>query len=320
MVTAKAFNRNLGIRHDNLLKELLKCGDCGGNFSVGGRVGDRKYRCYGTLKRGDKPRICNNGVELQMRRLNGLVLQLCIRKFAHYDLEIEASEKINLAGLEIQEKTKMLREYESRLQKEHDAFSAFVRRVLKSASNDEEARLWVEDERQEYDRKVNEITDTIARTKEAILEQKTKIATYSKMRGKASLIARQKEILSDKHLVSEYVKGFISNIVIYRVNNIWNLVIVHFMDGGESWGTIKNRRYKKTEVIVSDDGSFEYTGILIDNDDQSLRYESVSKTIVISSGSSISNVDVDIPVDFGEFVRLATDAGFLGSYPSYVYK
>lgn len=51
--TAK-YNKNNAIKHDNLLKHKLICGECGGNFSVGNssanssaQDGKRTYKCYG---------------------------------------------------------------------------------------------------------------------------------------------------------------------------------------------------------------------------------------------------------------------------------
>lgn len=71
------FNRNLGLKHDNLIKELLRCGECGSRFSVGGGgTKCRKYKCYGTVCRADKQRTCLYGAELYMKRLDGLVLQI----------------------------------------------------------------------------------------------------------------------------------------------------------------------------------------------------------------------------------------------------
>jgi len=63
MVTEKAFNRNLGVRHVNLLKDLMHCGECGGHYSVSGGTAERKYRCYGTVNRLDKPKTCDKGTD-----------------------------------------------------------------------------------------------------------------------------------------------------------------------------------------------------------------------------------------------------------------
>ena len=115
LVEEKRFNKNLGIRHDNLLKHLLRCGDCGSRYSVSGGMQDRKYRCYGTVNRTDKPKTCTTGTETQMKRLDGLVLQLCIAKFADYNIEQEVSGKIEQIDREIAEKAELVSNFEAKL-------------------------------------------------------------------------------------------------------------------------------------------------------------------------------------------------------------
>ena len=50
---------------------------------------------------------------------------------------------------------------------------------------------------------------------------------------------RQAEILMDRSLVKEYINEYIQDIVMYNLSDMWILVIIHFMDGSERWGTIK---------------------------------------------------------------------------------
>lgn len=323
MVTEKAFNRNLGVRHINLLKDLMRCGECGGHYSVSGGTAERKYRCYGTVNRTDKPKTCDKGTEISMRRLDGLVLKLCIDKFAGYNLEREASEKINSTSEIISEKTRVVLDNEEKLKREAEAYSAFARRVLKSAANDEEARQWMEEERNEYDAKVRDITAAINRANEDIIALKTKIASYTKMKSKGNLLLRQKEILSDRNLVLEYVRGFISRITVFRVSKLWSLVVISFMDGGERWGTIKVFRYKTDEVVrdTEDPSQLEYQAIFINNDGKSASYDkrtglfSISKENVLYEGDGPEEM-----IPFEEFQQRAHEKGLVGTFPPYHFE
>lgn len=55
------YNKNNAVRHENLLKHLMVCGECGANFSVGKSnetsknyiSGGRTYKCYGRVNRKD---------------------------------------------------------------------------------------------------------------------------------------------------------------------------------------------------------------------------------------------------------------------------
>lgn len=323
MVKEKAFNRNLGIHRCNLLKELLRCGECGGNFSVGGGRAERKYRCYGTLSRCDKPRTCDCGAELTMNRLDGLVLNMCINKFVNHDIEVEASERIASAKKMIEERQSVISEYQQKMKDESDRFSSFVRRVIKNAASDDEANAWIAEERPEYEARINEMTDSIKRAQSDIDMYKDKIGAYTKMRRKANLVSRQKQLLEDRNLVREYVRGFISKIEIYRASRLWALVVVKFLDGGERWGTIKTCRYKNSEVVVdsADPKRIEYTGIFVNNDKHLLSYDKDSKMVIINAGHDLyydgSNVE---NVPFEDFMLRAKNAGYAGSYVKYQYE
>ena len=325
IVEGKAFNRNLGIRHLNLLKDLMRCGECGGNFSVSGGLKEgRKYRCYGTVKRHEKPRTCECGAEIRMDRLDGLVLNMCINKFANHDIEKEATERIAAARKMLEEKMSVIAEYQQKMKEESDRFSAFARRVIKNAADDDEANAWIAEERHDYDARLKEMTDSIGRARSDADMYKEKIGAYTKMKRKANLVSRQRQILQDRTLVREYVRGFICRIELYRVSRLWALVVVKFIDGGERWGTIKTVRYKKSEVIadVADPDNFEYTGLFINNDRHLLSYSKEHRLISISAGHELHSGATESveQLTFEEFKSRAEGAGFLGSYPRYQYE
>lgn len=324
MIKEKAFNRNLGMHRCNLLKDLLRCGECGGNFSVSGGKTERKYRCYGTLNRCDKPRTCNCGAELTMARLDGLVLNMCINKFVNHDIDVEASERIASAKRMIDERLSVISEYQQKMKDESDRFTSFVRRVIKNAVSDDEANAWIAEERPEYEARISEMADSVKRAQCDIDMYKDKIGAYTKMRRKANLVSRQKQLLEDRNLVSEYVRGFLSRIDIYRASRLWALVVVKFLDGGERWGTIKTCRYKNSEKVVvdsADPSRIEYTGIFVNNDKHLLNYDKGNKMVSINVGHDLHNGGSNVEtVPFDDFMLLAKNAGYAGSYTKYQYE
>lgn len=328
MMAQKRFNRNLGLKHDNLIKELLRCGECGSRFSVGGGTKCRKYKCYGTVCRADKQRTCLYGAELSMKRLDGLVLQLCISKFANYDISNTASVYITAAAQDKLEKEALIRKNEAILKTETDRFTAFVRRVLKSAVNDIEASSWIKIERETHDKRVMETTAIIERAKADILSLQKKINAFNKMKTKANIIARQEKIRNDRPLVKEYIRSLVNQITIYRISSTWMLVVVSFMDGAERWGTIKSSRYKKSEVVMDENNSegCRYTSLFVNNDSKLLVFDKSSDLFLASPGSEFYNVDGPIDksgrhvMDFEEFKAKAEMLHFTMNYPAYVYE
>lgn len=328
LVDEKRFNKNLGIRHDNLLKHLLRCGDCGSRYSVGGGMQDRKYKCYGTVNRTDKPKTCTTGTETQMKRLDGLVLQLCIAKFADYNIEQEVSGKIEQIDKEISEKTELISNHEAKLKTETDTMNAFIGKVIRIVEDEEQAKIQIDAERARFKKIADELQKSITRIKGELTNLKMRKASLTKMKSNSNLMARQNEIRTDRTLVKEYVNEFISEITIHRMSKLWSLVIVHFIDGGEMWGTVKNFRYKKTEMFYDPAlcSCPEYPSWFLNNQDLSLTYDKEAKTITYNGKSELYNTDFGQGViEAGtytpeEFNEILTNVGWIGSYPPYQFE
>ena len=323
IIAERAYNKNLGLRHDNLLKPLLRCGECGARYSVGGGQDDRKYKCYGTVNRKDKPKTCSCGPEIQMKRLDGLVLQLCIRKFADYDIEREVTGKLAGIEVEIAEKSRLRTKQEEALKLESDRYNESVRRIVRRVDDDEQARSFIQEERTEHEKRQAELEKSLVKTKSELTGLQMKKSRLLRMRGESALMARQEEIRHDRALVKEYVNDFISMITLFRMTKLWSLVVVRFIDGGEMWGTVKNARYRKDEMFYDPllCSSPEYTSWFLNNQDLSLTYDKETRTITYNGQSEILNADYGHGVvEAGtytpeEFNAVLKSVGWIGSYP-----
>lgn len=323
IIAERAYNKNLGLRHDNLLKPLLRCGDCCGRYSVGGGKEGRKYKCYGTVNRKDKPKTCSDGTEVQMKRLDGLVIQLCIRKFADYDLEHETSKRIDEIDKDIAEKRDLVIMQESKIKSGAEKLTAFVRKTLRAVEDEEMAKLIIDEERGKYREEELSLRKSVVRLRSELAVLKSKRSALVKMKGDANLVARQNEIRENRELVKEYVHEFISEITLHRMTKLWSLVIVHFIDGGEMWGTVKNARYRKDEMFYDPllCSCPEYTSWFLNNQDLSLTYDKETRTITYNGQSEILNADYGHGVvEAGtytpeEFNAVLKSVGWIGSYP-----
>ncbi len=174
-----------------------------------------------------------------------------------------------------------------KLKEENDRFSAFVRRVLKSATTDEETQEWTRDERIEYDRKIAEIQKAITRAGKKIKPLKVRKNSLSRMQKHVNILAKQELIRSDKALVKEYVQEFIKEIQLFRIASFWTLVVIHFIDGGEYWGLAKNARYKISEMnnYRDPDKETEYYTWDLNNDKHVLTYDKSRRMIIVKNES-----------------------------------
>ena len=76
--------------------------------------------------------------------------------------------------------------------------------------------------------------------------------SLSDIRNSRTLSKKSDEIMADSNLVKDYIHEYVTDIVLYKPDESWVLVVVHFVDGSERWGTIKNERYKKSELRQDD--------------------------------------------------------------------
>lgn len=92
----------------------------------------------------------------------------------------------------------------------------------------------------------------------------------------------------------------------------------------EMWGTIKTCRYRNSEVVrdANNPSSFEYTGLMIDNDKHLLRYDSSDRTIIIPSGHKLYKTkgEPTEQVPFEEFCKRAAEAGYQISFAKYQFE
>ncbi len=94
------------------------------------------------------------------------------------------------------------------------------------------------------------------------------------------------------------------------------LVIVHFVDGSERWGTIKNERYKKSEFRQDDlFDKVKYTGWLVNNDGHRFHYDKESRLFSeLKYGKAIGEYS------FAAFDELVKDKGMFGEFAPYDFK
>ena len=136
---AKAkYNKNNAIKHDNLLKDKLQCGECGGNFSVGNSSANssvqenkRTYKCYGIISRKDKPRTCNTGSEIRQTRLDGLVVHYSLKMFAEITSNKDNEKKIDELENDINRLSSTLTAKKDDKKKLEENYKSSMRRLMK---------------------------------------------------------------------------------------------------------------------------------------------------------------------------------------------
>lgn len=327
-----AYNKNNAMKHDNLLKAKLICGECGSRFTVGKQTDNatnynmnpRTYKCYGLVGRKDHPRLCTRGVETRQWRLDGLVLTLSLYMFAEINIADSNANKIGLLTSEINDMLKVKDAKEKELRDLTDEHKKAVGRLAHSNESDEIVNELMAKETQEYTTKQKALTETINKYSQGITSRRVTISKLQKLTSSYSNIKDKiDEIRQNKELVKTMVDEYIEQVTIYRIHPRWNLVIVHYTNGAESWGTIKSKRYTQDETFYDETFchyGIEYRTWIINNNDHSFEYDKDNQTVHYNGKSEIYRQLNEGTYTYEEFDNMLVDSKWIGSYPLYAYE
>lgn len=327
-----AYNKNNAIKHDNLLKPKLICGECGSRFTVGKQtdtattysMNPRTYKCYGLVDRKDHPRICSRGMETRQWRLDGLVLTLSLYMFAEINIADSNTNKIGQLTSEIEEMQKIKDAKETELNTLREEHKRVMTRLAHIEDDDITVHEIMANETTSFNAKQKELAGAISKYTKGITERKV---TISKLRNLTSSFSNIKdkidEIHQNKELVKAMVDEYIEDVTIYKIHQLWNLIIVHYTNGAESWGTIKNARYKKDETFFDEAHchyGIEFRSWIINNNDHSFTYDRDNQTVHYNGKSEIYRQLQEGTYTYEEFDNMLAENDWIGSYPLYAYE
>lgn len=326
------YNKNNAMRYDNLLKHLIKCGECGSNFSVGKSEsnatryenGGRTYKCYGRVNRKDKPKICDMGAELRMWKFDGLIVQLSLYMFAEIDMQKRGESKISELELKIREQKEVLKAKEIELNKLEIDYKHKIRRLLSADIDDDIYKKLAEEENTGFSMKSEKLKEDIANYQREIFEYSSSIDALKRMGESTSSIKnRMEEIRLDKSLVKLFINEYIDVITVFRPCKLWCLIVVKYKDDSELWGTLKVARYKKDEMfydpLISQFGQ-EFKSLMIPNWDKAFTYDSSLKTVNYNGSSEYVKGLKAGTYTFDEFNSKMEELGYVGSFPLYDFE
>ena len=327
-----AYNKNNAIKHDNLLKAKLICGECGSRFTVGKqtdtatnyKVNPRTYRCYGLVDRKDHQRICTRGAEMRQWRLDGLVLTLSLYMFAEINMVDSNANKIGLLTSEIEDMLKVKDAKEKELSSLKDEHKKVMGRYAHSKEDDDTIQELMANETAEYSKKQKELVEAISKYSKGITSRRVTISKLQKLTSSFFNIKDKiDEIRQNKELVKAMVDEYIEDVTIFKIHKMWNLIVVHYTNGTESWGTIKNARYKNEEQFYDEmvcHYGIEFRTWIINNDDHSFTYDKDNQTIHYNGNSAIYRRLQAGTYTYEEFHNMLDENGLIGSYPLYAYE
>lgn len=325
------YNKNNAIKHNNLLKAKLVCGECGGNFSVGnsdakstGDLTKRTYKCYGIISRKDKPKTCETGSEIRQTRLDGLVVHYSLKMFAQLSIDNINKDKMQQLKQEIEQlNTIVAAKKEERAEVENN-YKTALKRLMKV--NNVVVEELIAEETDKYNKSIAALNKAISKIEKDIVTKNILLVKLQKMQDTyVNLYNKMQEIRANKELVKQLVDEYIDVIQVYRIDKNWNLIIIKYSNNVEIWGTIKAARYKNDEMFYSPEtckNGIEYISWCIDNTEHCFSYNKDTH-IINYNGNSTFELYKDFKAceyTYQQFNDLLVRTVNLNSYPLYQFE
>lgn len=325
------YNKNNAIKHNNLLKSKLKCGECGGNFSVGnsdakstGDLTKRTYKCYGIISRKDKKRTCETGSEIRQTRLDGLVVHYSLKMFAQLSIDNINKDKMQQLKQEIEQlNTIVAAKKEERAEVENN-YKTALKRLMKV--NNAIVEELIAEETDKYNKSIAALNKAISKIEKDIVTKNILLVKLQKMQDTyVNLYNKMQEIRANKELVKQLVDEYIDVIQVFRIDKNWNLIVIKYSNNVELWGTIKAARYKNDEMFFDEitcKNGIEYKSWCIDNTEHCFSYNKDTH-IIIYNGNSKFELYKDFVAGeytYQQFNDLLVRTENLNSYPLYKFE
>lgn len=324
------YNKNNAIKHENLLKHKMKCGECSSNFSVGKSTenatgyltGGRSYKCYGKINRHDKASICTEGAEVKQWRLDGLVLTLSLQMFARTDIKTKTEQQINDLNNRNQTLTKLINDTSNTLSDETDTYKKQLLR-LSILDDDTTAQELIKELQTEFTTKKQTLETEINQYRKEQTANSITIKNLQHITTQANLYQRMDEIWRNKNLVQTMTNEMIDTITLYRPHPHWILVITKYRNNMEMWGTLKTCKYRNDEMFFDEmvcTHGIEFHSWVINNSEQCFNYDKDTKLFHYNGCSTIYTEIPQGTYTFEQLNKILYDTQWIGSYPFYCYE
>jgi DNA invertase Pin-like site-specific DNA recombinase len=271
--------KNTPTKHPTLLKSVLKCGCCGRNVVSTKANGSYRYMCFGRIK-DTKTRVinCKESKEIAQYKLDGLVVQMILFRIADADRTKKSTKRIEELTTKKEISTRVLLNKESELKIETEAWLKYFEKSVRFDIPEDA----LQNRKDEFDSKSQKLNQDINKIKNELHDADKTIKSIQVLSSSETLKQQEETIRENKTLLKQLTDEYLDKITIYPIFDKYSLVIINFIDGSESWGTIKSAKYKNDEMWFDPTLCKEqhYIYQLFNNDDKSAEYIPDNKTVV----------------------------------------
>lgn len=181
----------------------------------------------------------------------------------------------------------------------------------------------INEETKNYEKNIAIINKSIENTENVMISNKILASKLKKLQTSyTNLYNRMNEIRNNKEVIKELISQNVEKIIVYRMNKLWNLIVITFYNGFEVWGTIKAARYKNDEIFYNPDVcryGVEFKSWCVDNSEHCFNYNKDTHTISYDGKSRIYKDFKVGEYNFTDFNQMLVETDNLNSYPLYVF-
>lgn len=314
------YNKENATKHSTLLIKKMRCGECGSNFTVGKNEANRTYRCYGRVNRSDKHAICDKGAEVSQLKLDGLVLQMSLRYFAQLGLQNDGQKRINELNGELSNINAIIHSKQSEIETENTTYKNALKRLMYLGDNDAIVNETMMQAKAEHDKRIQGLEKDIKKYTVQVAEMTEKVRALKKMADSETLYKKADELWNNPNEIKNMVDEFIESIEICKMDSIWQLVVVRYVNGLEFWGKIKTARYKKDELFFEPmlcKHGVEYQSWVLNNGEKCFSYDKAKRTITYNGESKIYTAFEKGEYHYKAFNEMIVKTNWMGSFPQY---
>lgn len=171
--------------------------------------------------------------------------------FAEINIQQTNILKIENLGKEIEELVQIKSSKNTELVEAENLYKRHLNYLI-AVEDDEVAKNLISDAKHKYDETKNVLNKTMDKLSREITTKRITIDNLKRLNANPLLINKMDEIRKNRDLVKTMVDEYIDKITIFRLHELWLLVVVSYKGGEEMWGTIKCARYKKEEMFYDE--------------------------------------------------------------------
>ena len=245
-------------------------------------------------------------------------------QFAEININEDAKNKADEIDRRLNNIANILKSKQDERDEINATYKTVIKRLAHSKNQDDSIiQGLMQEEEQAHRERISKINKEVSRYQKEVLELESRKRLLQSVSNQANLYQRMDDIRNNKTMIRTMVNEFVEKVTMHKIDKQWHLVIVNYINGNEFWGTIKNARYKNSEMFFDElvcKHGVELRTWAINNSNRCFSYNPQTKTVTYNGKSEIYTAIKAGEYDYSEFQKVLEDTGWIAAYPLYDFE